>query len=229
VVTSTPGGHTGSGNRSPVTVKGLSNDVSYTFAVKAVSVGGEGAPSSASAPVTPRASPPHPPLPLSATPGYNSAVIEFAAPVFKGNSPITSYTVVVTDVLANGGADPTPASSSSLSSSSSSSVVVAESPLTAVQTYTVGERSPITGGCFCSCFFCCCFRSLFFFVSLFCFADNALWRRSLCSTHRHSDIQVAFSLVFDHYFFITTLTSDGDSSVSFLILTLHISFSLYSA
>ncbi len=102
-----------------------------------MSIGGEGSPSLPSAPVTPRAQRPDPPLAVAALPGYGSVVVEFEPPVFDGNSPITSYTVVVTDVLANEGADP-----STTTEATTTTATTPESPLTAAQTFVVGERSP---------------------------------------------------------------------------------------
>ncbi|MFZ0931348.1 MAG: fibronectin type III domain-containing protein [Syntrophobacteraceae bacterium] len=52
-VTSNPGGKTGKGTRSPITVKGLTNGASYTFTVTATNKAGTGLASGASSPVTP--------------------------------------------------------------------------------------------------------------------------------------------------------------------------------
>lgn len=52
-VTSSPGGFTGTGVSSPITISGLTNGASYTFAVTATNSVGTGAASSASLPVTP--------------------------------------------------------------------------------------------------------------------------------------------------------------------------------
>jgi hypothetical protein len=52
-VTSSPGGFTGTGATSPITVSGLTNGTSYTFTVKATNTQGTGTSSSASNSVTP--------------------------------------------------------------------------------------------------------------------------------------------------------------------------------
>ena len=52
-VTSSPGGITASGSSSPITVTGLTNDVAYTFTVKATNSQGDSAASTASNSVTP--------------------------------------------------------------------------------------------------------------------------------------------------------------------------------
>ena len=54
-VTSVPGGNTGTGAASPITVTGLTNGVAYTFVVTATNSAGTGANSSASNSVTPAA------------------------------------------------------------------------------------------------------------------------------------------------------------------------------
>ena len=55
-VTSSPGGLTGTGAGSPITVSGLTNGTAYTFTVRATNGAGAGTPSSASNEVTPKAS-----------------------------------------------------------------------------------------------------------------------------------------------------------------------------
>ena len=54
-VTSSPGGFTGTGSGSPITVAGLANGVSYTFTVTADNTAGTGSASAASNAVTPQA------------------------------------------------------------------------------------------------------------------------------------------------------------------------------
>ena len=55
-VTASPGGNTGTGASSPIIVTGLTNGVSYTFSVTATSSAATGDASSASNPITPKAS-----------------------------------------------------------------------------------------------------------------------------------------------------------------------------
>jgi hypothetical protein len=52
-VTSSPGSITAKGEKSPITVKGLTNGDSYTFTVTAINKAGTGAASGASSSVTP--------------------------------------------------------------------------------------------------------------------------------------------------------------------------------
>lgn len=56
-VTSNPGGFTGTGSSSPITVTGLTNGTSYTFTVTATNANGTSAASSASNSVTPASAP----------------------------------------------------------------------------------------------------------------------------------------------------------------------------
>ena len=71
VVTASPGGATGSGASSPITVSGLSNGTAYTFTVTTVTGYGVSKTSSASnsvTPVAPGPPPPPPPPPCSCAP-----------------------------------------------------------------------------------------------------------------------------------------------------------------
>jgi hypothetical protein len=61
-VTSNPDGITASGSSSPITVTGLTNDISYTFTVVATNALGDSSPSTASVPVTPQLPIPGPPV-----------------------------------------------------------------------------------------------------------------------------------------------------------------------
>jgi len=72
-------------------VTGLTNGIPYTFTVVASNIDGASAPSMASSPVTPTASP-DAPTDVQATSGAGSAVISWSAPSDEG-SPITGYTV----------------------------------------------------------------------------------------------------------------------------------------
>ncbi|WPC43962.1 beta strand repeat-containing protein [Clostridium sp. JS66] len=94
-VTSNPGGFTGTGSGSPITVSGLTNGTAYTFTVTATNGVGTGAASSASSSVTPTAAAtvPGAPTGVSATAGDGQATVSFTAPASDGGSGITSYTV----------------------------------------------------------------------------------------------------------------------------------------
>ena len=90
--TSDPGGLTGVGSASPVTVSGLSNGTTYTFTVKATNAIGSGNDSFASNAVIPGA-PPGPPLSVSAVRGNAEATVSFTPPASSGTGSISSYTV----------------------------------------------------------------------------------------------------------------------------------------
>lgn len=88
--TSSPGGITGTGSSSPITVSGLTNGTSYTFTVTATNTNGTGpasAPSNAAIPATVPSAPAAP----VATAGNSQVSLTFSAPP-NGGSAITSYT-----------------------------------------------------------------------------------------------------------------------------------------
>jgi uncharacterized protein (TIGR02145 family) len=91
-VTSIPGGFTGTGSASPITVTGLTNGTAYTFTVIATNANGSSSPSSASNSVIPSAGPGVPTI-GTATKGNAQATVTFTAPVSNGGSVITGYTV----------------------------------------------------------------------------------------------------------------------------------------
>jgi hypothetical protein len=97
-VTSHPGGITGSGAASPITVSGLTNGTAYAFTVTATNGAGTGPASSVSNKVTPSTVPAKPSI-EKAVRGNGQATIHFAAPASiggvpgNGGSPITAYTV----------------------------------------------------------------------------------------------------------------------------------------
>jgi hypothetical protein len=91
-VTSDPGGLTGTGTSSPITVTGLTNGTAYTFTVAATNAVGTGATSSPSNSIIP-ATVPDAPTAVSAVAGNTQATISFTAPASNGGSAITSYTV----------------------------------------------------------------------------------------------------------------------------------------
>ena len=90
-VTSSPGGFTGTGSASPITVTGLTSGQAYTFTVEATNTAGSSAPSGTSNQVT-LPTTPDAPTSVSATPSDGSASVSFTAPA-DGGSPISGYTV----------------------------------------------------------------------------------------------------------------------------------------
>ena len=97
VVTSSPGGFTGSTAGTSVAVNGLTNGTSYTFTVVASNIVGPGPASAPSSAVTPNAAATAPGAPtgVTATAGDASASVSWIAPVSDGGSAITGYTVTV--------------------------------------------------------------------------------------------------------------------------------------
>ena len=107
-VTSNPGGKTGTGVGSPITVTGLTNGTAYTFTVTATNSVGTSSPSSASNSVTPKTVPGTPTI-GTAIAGDTQASVSFTAPASNGGAAITGYTVTVSpaDVApVNGGGSP---------------------------------------------------------------------------------------------------------------------------
>jgi|GEM_PF-1164116 len=94
-VTSNPGGLTGSGTASPITVNGLTNGTAYTFTVTATNGTVTSVASVASNSVTPVALP-GAPTSVTAVAGNAQATVTFSAPASTGGSPITGYTVTST-------------------------------------------------------------------------------------------------------------------------------------
>jgi uncharacterized protein (TIGR02145 family) len=91
-VTSVPGGLTGTGTASPITVTGLINGTAYAFTVTATNAIGTSVASSASNSVTPTTVP-GAPTGVTATAENAQASVTFTAPVSNGGSVITGYTV----------------------------------------------------------------------------------------------------------------------------------------
>jgi hypothetical protein len=90
--TSNPGGLTGTGVGSPITVSNLINGTAYTFTVTATNNIGTGPASGPSNPVIP-ATVPGAPTGVTATAGNGQATVSFTAPASNGGSAITGYTV----------------------------------------------------------------------------------------------------------------------------------------
>jgi len=89
--TSSPGGKSGTGTASPISVAGLTNGTAYTFTVTATNAVGTSVASAASNSVTP-AAPPGAPTIGTATAENASALVAFSAPSSNGGSAITGYT-----------------------------------------------------------------------------------------------------------------------------------------
>ncbi|MDD5758113.1 MAG: fibronectin type III domain-containing protein [Desulfobulbaceae bacterium] len=93
--TSAPGGKTGSGTTSPITVSGLTNGTTYKFTVKATNSVGVGPASAISAGIIPMTAPatvPSAPKIGIVTRGNASAKVAFTAPSSNGGSSIIRYT-----------------------------------------------------------------------------------------------------------------------------------------
>jgi len=90
--TSNPGGLTGTGVGSPITVSNLINGTAYTFTVTATNNIGTGPASGPSNPVIP-ATVPGAPTGVTATAGNHQATVSFTPPDSNGGSAITGYTV----------------------------------------------------------------------------------------------------------------------------------------
>ncbi len=93
--TSSPGGFTGTGASSPVTVTGLSNGTAYSFTVTATNAIGTGSPSASSSSVIPATVPGAPTIGI-ATAGNTQASVSFSGPASDGGRIITGYTVTST-------------------------------------------------------------------------------------------------------------------------------------
>jgi len=107
-VTSSPGGITATGNSSPITVTGLSPEVSYTFTVTASNSGFSGPGRSTPSPVTATTAPQAPTLSsvTSASDATGKLDVYFSAGSTGGKS-IASYTVTTTTgVSATGSTSP---------------------------------------------------------------------------------------------------------------------------
>jgi YVTN family beta-propeller protein len=89
--TSAPEGRTATGNSSPLTVTGLTNDMVYAFTVHATNAVGSGPESTVSNSVVPRTVP-GAPRSVIASPGNQEATITFLAPLSDNGAAITSYT-----------------------------------------------------------------------------------------------------------------------------------------
>ena len=113
-VTATPVGGgsaiTATGASSPITVTGLTNGTSYTFAVKATTSVGTGSSGAAGSALTP-ATVPGATTGVTATGGNAQATVTFTAPASTGGAAITAYTVTATPVAGGSAITATGASS----------------------------------------------------------------------------------------------------------------------
>ena len=157
-VTSSPGGYTGTGASSPITVTGLQSATAYTFSVTATSSVGTSNASSASSSITATTVPQAPTI-GSATAGNGSSTVSYtagatggaavsvytatssggqtgtgASPITVSGSNGTAYTFTVTATNANG--------QSAASSASNSVTPVAPNP------YPIGSTGPGGGKVF---------------------------------------------------------------------------------
>jgi hypothetical protein len=137
-VTSNPGGFTGSGAASPITVTGLTDGTSYTFTVVATNAVGNSQPSSASNAVTPGAAtiPSQPGAPVAFA-SNEGALVRVSPPGSDGFSPITSYVVTSNPggITAIGYGDANPVAVSGLTNGVSYTFTV-------VATNAVGDSLP---------------------------------------------------------------------------------------
>lgn len=93
--TSNPGGFTGSGTSSPITVTGLQANTSYTFDVTPLNANGSGITSSTGS-ITATTVSDSPTIGTATKASDTSASVTFTAPANNGGSSITSYTATST-------------------------------------------------------------------------------------------------------------------------------------
>lgn len=103
-VTSSPGGYTGTGASSPITVTGLQSATAYTFSVTATSSVGTSNASSASSSITATTVPQAPTI-GSATAGNGSSTVTYTAGA-TGGATVTTYTATSSGGQTGTGASP---------------------------------------------------------------------------------------------------------------------------
>jgi trimeric autotransporter adhesin len=132
------GGETATGTGSPVTVTGLTNGDSYTFAVTATNSAGTSAASGASNSVIPATVPGAPTI-GTVKAGNGSATVSFTPPASDGGLPITGYTVTATDTT-------NPADGGQTATSAGSPVTVTGLTNGHSYTFTVTATNPVGTG-----------------------------------------------------------------------------------
>lgn len=90
-VTSSPGGYTGTGSSSPITVTGLQSDTAYTFTVTGTNGAGTGQPSSASASITATTVPQAPTIGTATPTGGTTMTVAYTAGA-TGGKAVSAYT-----------------------------------------------------------------------------------------------------------------------------------------
>jgi len=114
-VTASPGGATGTGSSSPVSVAGLTNGTAYTFTVTATNSIGTSDASSSSNSATPFTTPGAPTGQSATGAGSTAASVSFSAPASNGGSAITNYVATASPGGATGSSATSPITVSGLS------------------------------------------------------------------------------------------------------------------
>ena len=95
-VTSSPGGFTGTGAASPITVSGLTNGTAYTFTMTATNSEGTGSASSASSSITPYTTPPVPTSVAASQAAGGTITVSWTDPSNTSGAAIQKHTITWT-------------------------------------------------------------------------------------------------------------------------------------